>query len=527
MKALEDDVRVALAMLRRHINLLDSPIYRLLPDMFPEIASHLRVYETDLVNATRVSYHLRNTLLSHPSLWSYLDFDHETRARTFLKRSGQTPLHVNIPVVDIRMVDSLVELRRQSERVASLRLRNWRIQGKFLSESLPSLRSLEVFSHHYYYDWDESPDNPWGSVLYPTIRPTLWSLPSLTSLVVVGVEPTRFHTPHLTHFEFSCGGYTANSRGLPSFLNNCPVLEHIDISYVGEFLKSQDLVVSLPNLLTYTETVYDQAYPITLLNMLSLPPLCSVTLRSEIEETKGEVGAILPPHFENPDYLAEIKRIKLRTIYGDRNEVAEAVELVNVKGTMICFQRSYEERKNWPYVEGKHAHSVMHPNFFGNLDGQSVEVLCIDGDPRPGTMIDWFFEEASGFGNVRTLILSGGVVGHCFDDLNSEPDPSGHSRWFPPIHAFIIHTNQDELYSVVLQPLLDIAQERKKAGFPFKSVSLFFRDGLEFEEDLKELKEYVEELEIVVGDDILDWDVDKYFLKGLDHLQKNRDVQWD
>ena len=41
------------------------------------------------------------------------------------------------------------------------------------------------------------------------------------------------------------------------------------------------------------------------------------------------------------------------------------------------------------------------------------------------------------------------------------------------------------------------------------------------------LRKCVEKLEVVRGDDILDWDVDKYFLDGLDHLQKIRDVQWD
>ena len=30
-----------------------------------------------------------------------------------------------------------------------------------------------------------------------------------------------------------------------------------------------------------------------------------------------------------------------------------------------------------------------------------------------------------------------------------------------------------------------------------------------------------------MGDDLLDWDVDKYFLDGLGRLQNNRDVQWD
>ena len=142
MKALEDDIHTVLAMLRRHINPLDSPLYRLPLDLFPEVASHL-TNETDLVNATHVSSHLRNTLLSHPRLWSCLDFDHEMRARAFFERSGQTPLHVDL--VRDTTEDSLAGLRQQSKRIATLKLRVWLIQKMFLSEHLPSLRRLEIF----------------------------------------------------------------------------------------------------------------------------------------------------------------------------------------------------------------------------------------------------------------------------------------------------------------------------------------------------------------------------------------------
>ena len=547
LKALEDDVRVALAMLRRHINPLESPIYRLLPDLFPEIASHLRADETDLVNATHVSYHLRNTLLSHPSLWSHLNFGRETRAWAFLERSGQTPLRIDMPKNSLRTAGSFAELCRQSERVASLNLQHWWIQKKFLSESLPSLRRLEI-TFGYDRGWDETSDNTWGIVLDLEEDSMLWSLPSLTSLVVHDFEPTMLHTPHLTHFKFICRDLLINPHMLPSFFNNCPLLEHTDISYENKFLEFQDPVVSLPNLRTYTETTDDQVYPITLLNVLSLPPFCSITLRSGIRESEVEVDAVLP-HFENPDYLAEIKRIKLGTTYGHSGEVFETVELVNVKGTKICLERCFEEEERQPLAQGygKHAHRVAHPNFFGNLDGQSVEVLCIDGRVRPDTVTDGFFAEASGFGNVRTLILSGSAVGPCLLYLDPESDPIGHCLWFPSICTLIIHTDQHSSYFGVLRPLLDAAQKRKVVGFPFKSVSLFLQEGLEYEEgsewlrkyggrltklrehveDLEELRGYVEELEIVVEDDVLDWDVDKYFLDGLDHLQKNRDVQWD
>ena len=529
LKALDHDIRVALATLRRHINPLDSPIYRLPPDLFPEIASHL-TKETDLVDATHVSYHLRNTLLSHPSLWSHLKFDRETRAWAFLERSGQTPLHIDIPKNTIRTAGSFIKLCRQSDRIASLNLQHWWVRKKFLSQSLPSLRRLEVFYDYYDHDWNESPDNPWGPVLDPLIEPMSWSLPSLTSLIVDDLGPTLFHTPHLTHFRFFCGEFATTPSILPSFLNNCPFLEHIDISYVGEFLKDEDLVVSLPNLRTYTESAYGNVYPVKLFNMLSLPPFCSVTMRSEESETLAEINDILP-NFGNTDYLAEIKRIKFGTTCSHYGEVAEKLELVNAKGTKICFLRCFEEeeRRSPVQADKKYTHNVERPNFFRNLDGRSVEILCIDGCSSQGGAAVEFFVEALGLGNVGTLILSHSAVVPCLLALSQEQDASGCGRRSPPIHTLIIRADSDQygLHRWIWQPLLGVVQKRKVAGFPFKSVSLFLQDDPRCEAVLEELRECVERLEIIQGDGVLDWDVDKYFLDGLDHLRKNRDVRWD
>ena len=259
-------------------------------------------------------------------------------------------------------------------------------------------------------------------------------------------------------------------------------------------------------------------------NALSLPPFCSVTLR-----TKAVDDPI--PNFENPDYLAEIKRVKLRTTHdADGNEIAGTLELINAKGTKVCYRTILEEEDEEGYqqiLEGdkNHSHNAVYLNFLRNLIGQSAEVLCIDGyasqDVR-GAPIE-FLKEALGFGNIRTLILSRSAVGPCLSALNEDTSTIGNNRWFSPINTLIIYPGQDRhnLYHNVLFSLLDVAQKRKVVGFPFKSVSLFLSNNLEWHWDgvVEGLKSCVEKLEVVAGDDVLDWDVDKYFLDGLDHLQ--------
>jgi hypothetical protein len=78
-----------------------------------------------------------------------------------------------------------------------------------------------------------------------------------------------------------------------------------------------------------------------------------------------------------------------------------------------------------------------------------------------------------------------------------------------------------------LQPLLKVARRRKAAGFPFRSVSLFLLHDPRSEQVLEELRGCIERLEVVTGDNVLGWSIDKYFLGGLDHLQERQNVQWD
>jgi len=522
-------------MLRRHINPLESPLYGLPQDLFPEVASHL-TSETDLVNATHVSHHLRTALLSYPSLWSQLDFEHEMRARAFFERSGQTSLHVDMAMDITRTVGSLAELRQQSKRIATLKLRHWWAQKKFLSEPLPALKRLGIFSEHHYYDdgWDEEWDTVWAPVWGPMKQATSWSFPSLTTLIIHNLNPIPFYTPHLKCFMFR--DQESDADIILNFLDNCPLLEYIDVSYVGGPRDKHDLVVSLPCLQTYTEIAFDGACPLTVLNALILPPFCSVTLRfRDYSKTTAAVGAALHC-FENPDYLAEIKRVKLGTTQDDDgNEVAGTLELVNAKGTKVCSEIMVSEEEGYQKsLEGgkNHSHFSAHLNLLRNLDGQSVEILCIDGYwsrlVGRGMPVE-FLKEALSFGNVKTLILSRSAVEPCLLALEEDPGASDNSQWFLSINNLIICPGPEhDSHHKVFLSLFSLVQKRKAVGFPFKSVSLFFHSGLEWQwnQVLELLRSGVEKLEVVTGDDVLDWDVDKYFLDGLEH-QNNREVQWD
>ena len=519
-------------MLRRHINPLESPLYRLPPDLFPEIAFHL-ASETDLVHATHVSYHLRNTLLSHPRLWSHLNFEHEARARAFFGRSGQAPLHVDASRDSSRTVASLAELRQQSKRIVTLKLRHWAVQKRFLSEPLPSLKRLEIY--HYFFesdDWDEKRDVNWAPVWGPIKKATSWSFPSLTSLMVCNLDPIPFWTPHLTRFKFLAELGTINISQLADFLVNCPLLEHIDIFYANVSQNEHNHVISLPSLRTYTESTFNEVCSLTILNTLSLPPFCSVMLKSRsYSRTAAEVDDILP-RFDNPVYLSEIRRVKLRTIYGpDGREVAGTLELINSGGMRVRSERVHFEEEELEVVKEEaetRICNMAHLNLMSSLNGRLVETLCIDGCASQDEVVVEFLKEVLSFGSVRTLILSHGAAWPCLSALDEDPSAGNHGQWFLPIHTLIIHLGPDQNPFLFDNLLLSIAQKRKAAGFPLRTVSLFRDLGWVWYQALpEELRGCIEDLEVVIGDGALDWDVDKYFLDGFDHLQRNRDVRWD
>jgi hypothetical protein len=145
IKYLETDMPIAFAMLRRRINSQESPIYRLPPELFSHIASHLKT--DDLVEATHVSCCWRTVLLTHPNLWPTLDFTDPQRVSNFLTRSKSATIHVFLPeAISIAPLLDLVE--KSAERIAALRVCNYILQKEPLLRKMPSLGTLEFQTHH-------------------------------------------------------------------------------------------------------------------------------------------------------------------------------------------------------------------------------------------------------------------------------------------------------------------------------------------------------------------------------------------
>ena len=515
MKSLDNDIHTTLAMLRRHINALQSPIYRLPSDVFSEVASHLQP-ETDLIRFTHASHLLRAALLSDPSLWSYIDPIHEERAQAFLQRSKEAPLHVNRVKTEHQKFPLLPS---HMARLVSLEMCNCESQKEsILSQPMPALRSLHIDGSNHYEGVDGGVEN----------SPS-WSLASVTSLIVNNAVSIRLRVPHLTRFGFSHGGEETMIGPLLDFLDNCPLLEDLYISYNSESSYSRDRLVSLPNLRNCTQRTYSDHHSLGLFNMLSLPPTCSVTVRRVVRPSV--IAADVVPPFRNPDHLDGITRIKLRARGRDISDgTTVTLELVNAKGAKVCLEKILYGGPT-EFITSDES-KLAHMRCLQNFNPRSVGILCLEGyglqDDQGQFVVDEVRNAMEFSPSLTTIILSFTAVEPCLLALDIDPHADNHPRHSPFVHTLVIHS---DFYYVnwpdTLQTLLAVAQRRKAAGCPFRSVSLFLLEDPQSGRILDELRECIGGFEITVGDEVLGWDVDRYFLAGLDHVRERRDVWCD
>jgi len=429
-----------------------------------------------------------------------------------------------------RVMDSLYN---NSARIVSLRSDNHAVLKKLLSRPMSSLKalSIEMAGPDVLNDSHDLTDEPAKAV------------PSLRVLSVgCNVQGLWFCLPHLTHFKFH-EWYSQQTGGemllaILGVFRRCQMLEVVDVGWGEELYNSEDLVftdadiVSLPHLRYLAQEQYVEIDQPWLPNLLHLPQPHSIYLKKPpiVFRSDSARSLTLPfLSFESP-YLSDIRRVKLRTVYDhSENTIETFMELVNGQGSLLSFQKNL-------LLEGldRDPRTIVDDINSGNLctlssiKNGSVTVLCLDnyqlqrceGDPETCVAQALYDLE-----NVATLILSNSAVEPCLAAL--EPDNKERRQWCSTIHSLVIHSPSqiDLTGSDILQSLLRVAKKRKIAKAPFRSVTLAISstDLVVSPGELAALSEYIEQFEFLVGDDAMDWDVDKYFIPDYDPLRRRRD----
>lgn len=241
----------AIWMSMRYLQNSFAPINRLPPEVLGLIPSSFRS-KRDLISATAVCRHWRNTLLASPDLWCDVDCSgslgplREHMFQECLRRSGSVPLNVRLTSVRY-----LPDITPHLPRFGSLDVRLTvpeqlgKIAAHF-SQPSPLLQKLSI-----------SAAPPWDQTIL-SIPPTLFGgqLEALRTLRLTGFLTLKipYHFPQLTRFDLQTrGSLSFKVDGMLKILERMPLLEVLHIKFRPSHhpptsFPSTSRLVTLPNL---------------------------------------------------------------------------------------------------------------------------------------------------------------------------------------------------------------------------------------------------------------------------------------
>jgi len=482
------------------------------------VASHLKD-DTSLVAATHVCHLWRTTLLSSPRLWSNLSFVNEKRGLAYLERSGSTPLYVDLTGADDPSEAVKESLRTIGARVTALRGAHSPFADEILDESAPVLELLDLS------EADEA-----------TRKIPIRSFPSLRTLIISGVPRAPFHAPRLTTFRFTAAIVEpfvrrGTSNSIANLLQKFPLLEEVYVKYQEGEEESENLtidgLVSVPHLRLFTDAAPYDSFNLRLFNRLSIPPTCQVAfiINQRIFGRSAPYHITLPTlwgPFNLSDTACAKFMVRSHNPHPERKPcfVVFAIGLVNSSGTRVSIE-----------VESGYVESTANYSFFAFLvvservELCSAKTLCLDhfeapAHPEMSPLMpgDNFMERRlRNYRNLKTLIL---VESSCFLSLAS-------CLTFDALIVYssrvVVPSEGSDSKSDIIGQVRGVAKSRQEAGFPIKTLTLVIGDDevvvRERQGELEELKSYAGHVQVVSGDDTLDWDVDKYFSDDYDHAQ--------
>lgn len=479
----------ALAMVRRHLNSHNPTIRRIPPEILIMIASHLKADAAFITKTTHVCHHWRVTLLSCPDLWTYPDFTRGSHwALSFLNRSKSFPIHVDL--TKAFPSNFLVDLLCQhATRVDTLKISRFDGFQELFRRPMASLKTLEVVT----------PDS-W--LFAYNIRPAIREFPALTSLTVKhNPGALAFRGALITHLRVSISGLSLEVIHLASLLQSCVLLERLEIENKGELESGlrllPDELIPLPHLRSFTQTLHWDRHVAGIINQLDLPPSCPIVLRCIAGPTNGCPSLDLPG-LRDATYFTNLKRLKVVHTGGYLgSEAGFTLDFINDKGTRFTATIEFIN-----FAVSQLDKDREHPKddrIEASMPG--IEVLCVDGNR---------YVPMENCSSLTTLILSGAIV-HLYLDSLME---SGGRIAYKNLHTLVLSFVSGQFKPNPVDFLSEIAQTRAQAGLPLRTIIVACPPELTFHDvdALKELGAYVERVELLFEDDMLDWSLDKYFL---------------
>ncbi|KAF9647463.1 hypothetical protein BDM02DRAFT_3187979 [Thelephora ganbajun] len=522
IRSLEIESHHALSTSPQNIDPYDSPIYRLPSELLREIISLLS--DIDLITTTHVCHHWRVVLLSAPTLWSHIDFSQLEKSKIYLERACNAPIHITL---NVKLDETILGLLRDRiAQIVSMDCSIYTLEPDWTIHSMPSMKELNVTGYGEFF----------GTGVMENLERRVEMFPYLTSLgIMETIDGLRLRIPHLTHFRFSFHEvHYWNSKGgihlLVDFFRSCPMLEVINVEYLDMPDELPQVygsyVVHLPHLRSFTQTheMDDTAYPAELLDQLSFPPTCSVILKLFLFGCKADdmrIHSLFPaPHFRETNFT-DVQRIKIKVSDDSPTEGYQfrfVIELINTRGTRFSLDMLYSYEVRLESLGEPVYISDMKPilrEWVEEIGRRgSVETLCLEDREDLGDFVN-----PTAISKINTLILSDVAIPSWF--LPSSMRPWDDRQRPGAVRTFIFHSRwlwPQNMNAVEI--LTQLARHQKMKGCPFEVLhSTFANSWWSLPGELGMISKCVGRLDILTGDNALDWKADKYFLSGLEHRQ--------
>ena len=292
------------------VNRLPVEILQQIPSWLP--------YVRDIIAASHVCRYWRTAFVSSPELWTHLDCNSNRATRTFVERSGVSPLEIVInpgfsseafcyTIPHVKRWD-LLDVRALSDEIVPV------LNTLTGPVSAPRLRDLIVVPMGGY---DST------GMIHLKGKILGGELPSLRRLYLCNLKLDihKLTTPNLTHLFLACTrSEFINMTALLDFLGRSPLIEAFELRYPGPSLVElahPDHIVSLHHLRRVILWDRGSMY----LHHLNLPTgvHCELNfLFTEVSATMGFIGEMfgMLPERLKPIYEAETMSIVPHYDYG-------------------------------------------------------------------------------------------------------------------------------------------------------------------------------------------------------------------
>jgi hypothetical protein len=456
-----------------------SPVGRLPPEVLEQILE-LRGMERDLLTATHVCRHWRDTIMSSPHLWTTFRCFGVARTLQYLERSKPVPINV---IADFNSeVQAVIALKSATDRFGSLTLRLQPFDLMQIFRNLvtpaPALERLEVHA---------APQCGDGLSFRPAIPATFLggSTPALKSLHLSGINTklTFSKFPALTCLTLITNMQVFDVSELFGIFSSAHLLEEFSVQFSGPTtpIPESQGVITLPRMkkLSVSNTVGE--FPKGLLALLVMPSAEEIRLEVVLPgEDKRIMRDFLPAQVQNFSHLMKVDNLRLDVPQAHCNtQFSGPGGLVSIH-TLRSGSREQNEcfQSHWL--------NSLEPMSIADVKDLTLRSYHPEGslDRCP------VFKSLKALDGVRSLVLE-----RCNNTtvIKALSPTAGGSVLFPHLESLTFHLITEP--TTIVPDLTNMARARSQAGFPLIKISSDLHTTFR-RSDVDALQRYVDRVEL-------------------------------